>query len=192
MALALDLEQKLALWLASKGKHEKVAVVPSKLHSRLSTLTNTHPPPAPSQARRVMMSAEKRRRPPSDGAKPLSEPRHARKSLPAARPSATLAARNVNDENDPCIGNQQVCLVSVVVGWQSEGGAVMCPVGGAVVRTHPRRWLRFSPRWGFTWAKRRIWLRLAHIMNEISLKPAHTVAELASARQHQENPADHE
>ena len=28
-------------------------------------------------------------------------------------------------------------------------------------------------------------------MNEISRKPAHTVAELASARQHQENPADH-
>ena len=28
-------------------------------------------------------------------------------------------------------------------------------------------------------------------MNEISRKPAHTVTELASARQHQENPADH-
>ena len=31
-------------------------------------------------------------------------------------------------------------------------------------------------------------LRRAH---EISRKPAYTVAELASARQHQENPADH-
>ena len=28
-------------------------------------------------------------------------------------------------------------------------------------------------------------------MNEISRKPAHTVTELASARQHQETPADH-
>ena len=28
-------------------------------------------------------------------------------------------------------------------------------------------------------------------MNEISCKPAHTVAELASARQHQESPAGH-
>ena len=80
-----------------------------------------------------MMSAEKRRRAPSDGAKPLSEPRHARKSLPAARPSATLAVRNVNDENDPCIGNQQVCLVSVVALDSSQrAGAIMCPVGGAI------------------------------------------------------------
>ena len=28
-------------------------------------------------------------------------------------------------------------------------------------------------------------------MNEICRKPAHTVTELASAREHQENPADH-
>jgi len=28
-------------------------------------------------------------------------------------------------------------------------------------------------------------------MNEISRKPAHTVTELTSARQHQENPAEH-
>ena len=33
--------------------------------------------------------------------------------------------------------------------------------------------------------------RLTGRMNEISRKPAHTVTELASARQHQENPADH-